>query len=302
MKFEKRSSRRSRSRTWTRRHLRPMTAVKKPRRPTPLSAGRGEITEITTTPVIGYAGFGLEPEDVHAANVTPRSLTQRPRRPRRAILDCSSTSTPCSDLPRSCGPGNGDSLAVSRVRSDHDHDANIIDSIDSRLRRLNDEIKTLTDARAALDGRVCPTMKRRQRKASPTVAPWGGRGKRPAAEPVAEPVSRPSSDVSRPAAQKAPGPPKRTPRQKRGMQVFSAAQIERLLSENGGLSTSALRSEPMGTRSDTHSPGRARASRSDSQNGTASRHTMAAIGVVTSQRVERAAAPCWTSAISARRT
>jgi hypothetical protein len=124
----------------------------------------------------------------------------------------------------------------------------IIDSVDSRLRRLNEEIKTLTDARAALDGRDSPTIIRRQHKASRSVVPRGGRGTRPAADPVVEPVLRLSSDVSRPAPQKARGRAKRTPPQKPGMQVLSAAQIERLLSENGGLTTSALAERANGNR------------------------------------------------------
>jgi hypothetical protein len=81
----------------------------RPRRPTSLSAGRGEITEITTTPVIGYPGFGLEPEDVHVANVTPRSLTQKTQAStREPSLICSSTSTPVlrpSPLARPPEPG-----------------------------------------------------------------------------------------------------------------------------------------------------------------------------------------------------
>lgn len=115
----------------------------------------------------------------------------------------------------------------------------IIDSIDSRLRRLNEEIKTLTDARAALDGRDSQTIRRPKRKASRLVT-RDGRSARAAAEPVVAPVERPSGDVPRPAPQKAPGPAKRTPHQKRGMHILSAGQIERLLSENGTLTTSAL--------------------------------------------------------------
>jgi hypothetical protein len=124
----------------------------------------------------------------------------------------------------------------------------IIDSINGRLRRLNEEIKTLTDARAALDGRDSPTIKLRQPKASRNLAPRGGRRTPRAAEPVAKPVSSPSSDVFHPAPQKARGPAKRTPSQKRGMQVLSAAQIERLLSENGGSTTTALVERANGNR------------------------------------------------------
>jgi hypothetical protein len=124
----------------------------------------------------------------------------------------------------------------------------IIASIESRLRRLNEEIKTLTDARAALDGRDSPTITRPTRKASRTVAPRIGRGVRAATEPVPEPVSTLTGEVPRPAPQKAPGPAKRTPRQKRGMQVLSAGQIERLLSENGALTTSALAERANGNR------------------------------------------------------
>lgn len=123
----------------------------------------------------------------------------------------------------------------------------IIDSIETRLRRLNEEIKTLTAARAALDGRHSPTITRPKRKASRIVATPGGRGARAATEPV----STPSSAVPRSAPHKAPDPAKRTPRQKRGIQVLSAPQVERILSENGTLTTSALAERADGNRDQT---------------------------------------------------
>jgi hypothetical protein len=87
----------------------------------------------------------------------------------------------------------------------------ILDSIENRLRQLNEEIDTLTAARTALDGA--------ESLPAPRAAPAG-----------------------RPARAR------RTRRSKAQVQVVPAGRLELLLSENGGLSTSALAERTNGDR------------------------------------------------------
>ena len=87
----------------------------------------------------------------------------------------------------------------------------IVDSIENRLRELNQEIESLTAARPALDGREDG----------------------PAAS--AQPVRR------RPTA-------RRARRTTRPVEVVPAGRLEVLLSENGGLTTSALAEQTNGDR------------------------------------------------------
>jgi CRP-like cAMP-binding protein len=87
----------------------------------------------------------------------------------------------------------------------------IVDSIENRLRELNQEIESLTAARTALDGRDA----------------------RPAAP--APPVRRKSTA-------------RRARRATRTVEVVPAGRLEALLSENGGLTTSALAEQTNGDR------------------------------------------------------
>lgn len=87
----------------------------------------------------------------------------------------------------------------------------IVDSIDNRLRELNQEIESLTAARTALDGR----------------------GDGPAAS--APPARRKS-------------PARRARRANRAAEVVPAGRLEVLLSENGGLTTSVLAERTNGDR------------------------------------------------------
>jgi hypothetical protein len=97
----------------------------------------------------------------------------------------------------------------------------ILDSIENRLRALNQEIETLTAARSALDsGETAPA--RRPRRAAP----------RPAA--------------SRSAGRRARS--RRRARSSAGGEVVPAGRLELLLSENGGLTTSALAERTNGDR------------------------------------------------------
>jgi CRP-like cAMP-binding protein len=87
----------------------------------------------------------------------------------------------------------------------------IVDSIENRLRELNQEIESLTAARTVLDGRDA----------------------RPAAP--APPVRRKSTA-------------RRARRATRTVEVVPAGRLEALLSENGGLTTSALAEQTNGDR------------------------------------------------------
>jgi hypothetical protein len=101
----------------------------------------------------------------------------------------------------------------------------IVDSIESRLRELNQEIQTLTAARSALE--------RDNGRRSAAVAP-------------------PAAVAATPAAS-APGPVtrRRRTRGRRGAanaEVVPAGRLELLLSENGGLTTSVLAERANGNR------------------------------------------------------
>jgi hypothetical protein len=107
----------------------------------------------------------------------------------------------------------------------------IVDSIESRLRELNQEIETLTAARTALDGREdgpgAPVS------ATATSAPASGE---------APPRGRRGTGAGRPRSRR------RTARAARATEVVPAGRLEALLSENGGLTTSALAERTNGDR------------------------------------------------------
>jgi hypothetical protein len=98
----------------------------------------------------------------------------------------------------------------------------ILDSIENRLRELNQEIKTLAAARSAL-----------------------GNGE-------AAPARGPRSSAARPAASRRSSGrrtgSKRRARTAAGTDVVPAGRLEVLLSENGGLTTSALAERTNGSR------------------------------------------------------
>jgi hypothetical protein len=105
----------------------------------------------------------------------------------------------------------------------------ILDSIENRLRELKQEIDTLTAARSALDGN----------EATPAVRPRT-RAVRPAAATAAPPAADPSP-VRRTRA-------KRRAKARSATDVVPAGRLEALLSENGGLTTSALAEQTNGDR------------------------------------------------------
>jgi len=127
---------------------------------------------------------------------------------------------------------------------------NIIDSIDDRLRQLNEEIRTLTAARAALDGRDAPAIRRRRRKTTRRLSRENdGTGARAAAESAGHGVPGASRESSAPAPQKSRVRAKpRRPRKPESVDVAVDGRFELLLSENGGMTTSALAERANGNR------------------------------------------------------
>ena len=97
----------------------------------------------------------------------------------------------------------------------------IVDSIENRLRELNQEIETLTAARTALDSR--------EDAASAAGAP--------AATPTRRNRRRTSAHPARPRR-----------RRNRTVEAVPAGRLELLLSENGGLTTSVLAERTNGDR------------------------------------------------------
>ncbi len=93
----------------------------------------------------------------------------------------------------------------------------ILDSIDSRLRDLNEQIDTLTAARTALDGNDARTQKPPRRRRS---------------------TARPPRVSQR----------KRRPKRVRAVEVVPAGKLELLLSESDGITTSELAEKANGDR------------------------------------------------------
>jgi hypothetical protein len=123
----------------------------------------------------------------------------------------------------------------------------IAESIDNRLRELNDEIKTLDAARVALDGRDRPSRRRpaavtKRRSSAPRAsspAKASTQSKREAsAHVVSEPSSRPTKRARKTSR----------PRARRTSSVITADRLESLLSGKGALTTSALAEQAGGNR------------------------------------------------------
>jgi hypothetical protein len=105
----------------------------------------------------------------------------------------------------------------------------ILDSIENRLRELNQEIDTLTAARSALDGPETRSAERpRARAGRPATA-----------------AATPQAADARPARR---ARAKRRVKTRGGAEVVPAGRLEALLSENGGLTTSALAEQTNGNR------------------------------------------------------
>jgi predicted HTH transcriptional regulator len=119
---------------------------------------------------------------------------------------------------------------------------NIIASIDERLHELDEQIRTLTAARAALHGRETPETKRRQRNPTRRVSRQHDGTAAPAVrDSVSAGVQEAAREISLPTPQTSGVRAKpRRPRKRRSVDVVPSAELEELLSENGGMTTSAL--------------------------------------------------------------
>jgi hypothetical protein len=118
----------------------------------------------------------------------------------------------------------------------------LVHSIDERFRQLNEEIRTLTAARGALERREAPPVKRRPRSTGSRASRRDNRtGADAPAQSAGEAVAAASSEI----APRAPQEPQVRARPKRGQRrrsvgVVAAGQLEALLSENPEITTSAL--------------------------------------------------------------
>jgi len=125
----------------------------------------------------------------------------------------------------------------------------IVESIDKRLRELDDEIRTLVAARVALDGQEngpsrrppARVTNRRNRAANAT-----SRTNR-AAQLRRESSAGVSADLA-PRSRKRARNPSRTRTRAAALTVVTAESVESLLSANGGLTTSALAEQTGGNR------------------------------------------------------
>jgi hypothetical protein len=128
----------------------------------------------------------------------------------------------------------------------------IVNSIDARLRELSDEIKTLNTARSALERRDSESARRAaparsgRRRASSGASPLG-RASGKSRTSRASGKSRTSRASGKSRTSRASGARARTtaanasrPATRRVSKAPSADQLELLLSQNGGLSTSEL--------------------------------------------------------------
>jgi predicted HTH transcriptional regulator len=103
----------------------------------------------------------------------------------------------------------------------------ILESIDQRLRDAKAEIDTLTAARDALGGRERRTTQSRRRSRTTAAA------------------STPSAPTGKP---RTPGRRSRTRTSTRAANVVPAGRLESLLSQNGGMTTTALAERTNGNR------------------------------------------------------
>ena len=115
----------------------------------------------------------------------------------------------------------------------------ILDSIENRLKDLNSEIETLAAARSALDGEaVAPA---RQSAAAPAARRSRAASRQTSTTPASEAAAPPAR--ARPSA-------RRSARRSNGRttEVVPAGRLELLLSEDGGLTTTALVEQTNGDR------------------------------------------------------
>jgi DNA-binding MarR family transcriptional regulator len=134
--------------------------------------------------------------------------------------------------------------SIKRMKSTQD----IVDSIDSRLQELTQEINTLSAARSALDAPAHEPLTQPSRRAI----------KRGTRATSASPRTRPSASSPREISRKASRertarsrdrtPAKARPAARRAAVAITPERLESLLSENGGLTTSQLAERANGNR------------------------------------------------------
>ena len=112
-------------------------------------------------------------------------------------------------------------MAVVRTIRDMRTTQAVVDTIDSRLRELNQEIETLTAARTALDGRE---------------------------DGATDAIGHAPPAVRKPRRRSSGGTGRARRRTTRTAEVVPAGRLESLLSENGGLTTSVLAERTNGNR------------------------------------------------------
>jgi hypothetical protein len=124
----------------------------------------------------------------------------------------------------------------------------IVDSIESRLRELNQEIETLTAARTALDG--APASQRvAERSGTDAGASEDGGSGGPARRPGRGSGARTGTGAATRARTRTRTRSRRAKAKAgRAVEVVPAGRLEVLLAENGGLTTSALTEQTNGDR------------------------------------------------------
>jgi hypothetical protein len=141
--------------------------------------------------------------------------------------------------------GTRHTRSIKRVKSTQD----ILDSIDTRLQKLSEEINTLSAARSALDAPGHQSLTQPSRRVT----------KRGARASSATPRTRPSSASSphetsqnasreRTARSRDRTPAPARPTGRRAPRATTPKQLEALLSDNGGLTTSQLTERANGNR------------------------------------------------------
>ena len=120
----------------------------------------------------------------------------------------------------------------------------ILDSIENRLRELNHEIETLSAARSALDGSEATSAPRRRRSAG---APRTRGSTETAATPTATTTPTATATATKPSTGRRASRPRRSKNGK-APEVIPAGRLELLLSQDGGLTTTALAERTNGDR------------------------------------------------------
>ena len=174
--------------------------------------------------------------------VRGRPITRRFAGPHEGKIEVSQASADPAEQQAPAGAADANSINSMRTTQD------IAESINNRLRELNDEIKTLDAARIALDEREDQPSRRRpagvtKRRSS---APRASSGSKPSRQStpegsghiVPESASRPSTRARKASR----------PRARRGSSAITADRLESLLSGSGGLTTSALAEQAGGNR------------------------------------------------------